>query len=218
MDQIAAKLPSLSLSTEQPKNKRQETLSVTSPIGRPSSALSLRSSPFAMSQDKHGKDIVNVGEIKFGFDSRVPIDSLRALYLRPHYITAIGEDTPPLDATISRFIPEDLVNYQSKSLFYPNDNTISYTTLSRFPPVKLIPHADQKRILVTGGAGFVGSHLVDRLMLLGHQVTVVDNFFTGSKTTIGHWVGHPNFEMIRHDVVEPFMIECDRKPICKTES
>ncbi|KAG8865268.1 UDP-glucuronic acid decarboxylase 1 [Tulasnella sp. 330] len=163
-----------------------------------------------MSQDKQGKDIVNVGANKFGFDCRVPIDNLRALYLRPHYVTAVGEATPPLDETISRFIPDDLVDYQSKSLFYPKDNTISYTTLSRFPPVKLIPHADQKRVLVTGGAGFVGSHLVDRLMLLGHQVTVLDNFFTGSKTTISHWVGHPNFEMIRHDVVEPFMIECDQ--------
>ncbi|KAG8885889.1 UDP-glucuronic acid decarboxylase 1 [Tulasnella sp. 331] len=210
MDQSTAKLPSLSLSIDQLKVKRQDTLSVSSPIGRPSSALSLRSSPFAMSQDKQGKDIVNVGANKFGFDCRVPIDNLRALYLRPHYVTAVGEATPPLDETISRFIPDDLVDYQSKSLFYPKDNTISYTTLSRFPPVKLIPHADQKRVLVTGGAGFVGSHLVDRLMLLGHQVTVLDNFFTGSKTTISHWVGHPNFEMIRHDVVEPFMIECDQ--------
>ena len=67
-----------------------------------------------------------------------------------------------------------------------------------------------RRVLVTGGAGFVGSHLVDRLMLLGHEVTVLDNFFTGSKTGLSHWVGHPNFELVRHDVVEPFMIECDR--------
>ncbi|KAG9014959.1 UDP-glucuronic acid decarboxylase 1 [Tulasnella sp. JGI-2019a] len=211
MDQRApAKVPTLSLSTDQPKPRRQDTLAAPSPIGRPGSALSLRSSPFAMSQDKQGKDIVNVGELKFGFDCRVPIDSLRALYLRPHYVTSVGEDTPPLDATISRFIPADLADYQSKSIFHPKDNTISYTTLSRFPPVKLIPHAEQKRILVTGGAGFVGSHLVDRLMLLGHQVTVIDNFFTGSKTTISHWVGHPNFELIRHDVVEPIMIECDQ--------
>jgi len=56
----------------------------------------------------------------------------------------------------------------------------------------------------------VGSHLVDRLMLLGHEVTVLDNFFTGSKTSISHWVGHPNFELVRHDVVQPFMIECDQ--------
>ena len=76
--------------------------------------------------------------------------------------------------------------------------------------MKLLAPSQRKRILVTGGAGFVGSHLVDRLMLLGHEVTVLDNFFTGSKTTVSHWVGHPNFELVRHDVVEPFMIECDR--------
>ena len=80
----------------------------------------------------------------------------------------------------------------------------------RFPPVKLLAPSQRKRVLVTGGAGFVGSHLVDRLMLLGHEVTVLDNFFTGSKTTVSHWVGHPNFELVRHDVVEPFMTECDR--------
>jgi len=101
--------------------------------------------------------------------------------------------------------------YQSKSIYHPETHSISYTTLSRFPPVKLLPPIERKRILVTGGAGFVGSHLVDRLMILGHEVTVLDNFFTGSKTTVNHWIGHPNFEMVRHDVVEPFMIECDRK-------
>ena len=101
--------------------------------------------------------------------------------------------------------------YQSKSIYHPDTRSISYTTLSRFPPVKLLPPSDRKRILVTGGAGFVGSHLVDRLMLLGHEVTVLDNFYTGFKTTVSHWIGHPNFEMVRHDVVEPFMIECDRK-------
>lgn len=106
---------------------------------------------------------------------------------------------------------EDQQNaYQSKSIYHPADNSISYTTLTRFSPVKLLPSSQRKRVLVTGGAGFVGSHLVDRLMLLGHEVTVLDNFFTGSKTTVSHWVGHPNFELVRHDVVEPFMIECDR--------
>lgn len=194
--------------------RRQETLSVSSPIARPGSALSLRSSPFAMSKDKQGNDIVNVGEDKFGFDSRVPIDALRSLYLRPHYVTTTEDedvDDVEQEKFHGLFINENAADHQSKSIFHPNDNTISYTTLSRFPPVKLIPHAARKRILITGGAGFVGSHLVDRLMLLGHEVTVLDNFFTGSKTTVSHWVGHPNFEMVRHDVIEPFMIECDRK-------
>jgi UDP-glucuronate decarboxylase len=138
------------------------------------------------------------------------------LYLRPHYAARIG------DLNSDALLKEDgqdqqhakfnkgLTAYQSKSIYYPETNSISYTTLSRFTPVKLLPPSERKRILVTGGAGFVGSHLVDRLMLLGHEVTVLDNFFTGSKTTVSHWIGHPNFEMVRHDVVEPFMIECDR--------
>jgi len=52
----------------------------------------------------------------------------------------------------------------------------------------------RKKILVTGGAGFVGSHLVDKLMMEGHEVTVLDNFFTGQKKNVGHWLHHPNFK------------------------
>jgi UDP-glucuronate decarboxylase len=76
-----------------------------------------------------------------------------------------------------------------------------------YPKVKFYPLDDQKRILVTGGSGFVGSHLVDRLMLEGHRVTVADNFFTGSKRNIEHWIGHPNFELITHDIVNPLYLE-----------
>ena len=60
---------------------------------------------------------------------------------------------------------------------------------------------------ITGGAGFVGSHLVDRLMMQGHEVTVVDNFFTGRKRNVEHWIGHENFELINHDVVNSLYIE-----------
>lgn len=76
-----------------------------------------------------------------------------------------------------------------------------------YPKVRFYPLNDQKRILITGGSGFVGSHLVDRLMLDGHRVTVADNFFTGSKRNIEHWVGHPNFELITHDIVNPLYLE-----------
>ncbi|KAF9917564.1 UDP-glucuronic acid decarboxylase 1 [Lobosporangium transversale] len=90
------------------------------------------------------------------------------------------------------------------------DNTLSFPHTPSFPAVKALPSHERKRILVTGGAGFVGSHLVDRLMLMGHEVIVLDNFFTGSKRNVQHWMGHPHFELIRHDVVDPFMIEVDQ--------
>ncbi|THU44565.1 hypothetical protein C4D60_Mb02t08710 [Musa balbisiana] len=66
------------------------------------------------------------------------------------------------------------------------------------------------RIVVTGGAGFVGSHLVDRLIERGDSVIVVDNFFTGQKENVMHHFGNPNFELIRHDVVEPLLLEVDQ--------
>ena len=67
----------------------------------------------------------------------------------------------------------------------------------------------QKRILITGGAGFLGSHLCDRLTEDGHDVLCLDNFFTGAKSNIGHLIGRPNFELIRHDLVHPIFLEVD---------
>jgi UDP-glucuronate decarboxylase len=66
------------------------------------------------------------------------------------------------------------------------------------------------RILVTGGAGFIGSHLIDRLIKEGHDVICLDNFYTGSKRNIQKWSNHPQFEAIRHDITEPIRVEVDR--------
>lgn len=66
-----------------------------------------------------------------------------------------------------------------------------------------------KRILVTGGAGFIGSHLCEKLLDLGNEVICLDNFFTGSKQKVRHLVGNPLFEIVRHDVTMPFYIEVD---------
>lgn len=66
------------------------------------------------------------------------------------------------------------------------------------------------RILVTGGAGFLGSHLIDRLMAQEHDIICLDNFFTGRKENVAHHLGKPNFELVRHDVTEPFRMEVDR--------
>ncbi|KAL4704821.1 hypothetical protein ACJJTC_001296 [Scirpophaga incertulas] len=79
----------------------------------------------------------------------------------------------------------------------------------KYPDVTYLGHKERKRILVTGGAGFVGSHLVDILMTQGHEVIVVDNFFTGRKRNVEHWFGHRNFEMIHHDIVNPLYVEAD---------
>jgi UDP-glucuronate decarboxylase len=67
----------------------------------------------------------------------------------------------------------------------------------------------RKRILVTGGAGFLGSHLIDRLIGQGHDILCVDNLFTGTKRNIDHLSGHPQFEFMRHDVTFPLFVEVD---------
>ncbi|QCS48168.1 SDR family oxidoreductase [Picosynechococcus sp. PCC 11901] len=66
------------------------------------------------------------------------------------------------------------------------------------------------RILVTGGAGFIGSHLIDRLMTEGHEVICLDNFYTGRKHNLLQWIGNPYFEMVRHDITEPIRLEVDQ--------
>ncbi len=66
-----------------------------------------------------------------------------------------------------------------------------------------------KRILVTGGAGFLGSHLCERLVEMGHDVICLDNFFTSQKSNVAHLLGKPNFELIRHDITLPIYLEVD---------
>jgi len=69
--------------------------------------------------------------------------------------------------------------------------------------------SQQRRVLVTGGAGFIGSHLCDRLIAAGHEVLCVDNFYTGSRRNIRHLLGNPAFELIRHDITFPLYVEVD---------
>jgi UDP-glucuronate decarboxylase len=67
-----------------------------------------------------------------------------------------------------------------------------------------------KRILVTGGAGFLGSHLCDQLIASGAEVICLDNFFTGSRSNVSHLLSNPHFEIVRHDLVEPILLEVDQ--------
>jgi UDP-glucuronate decarboxylase len=69
---------------------------------------------------------------------------------------------------------------------------------------------NQKTVLVTGGAGFIGSHLCERLLSDGHEVLCADNFFTGSKENVRHLLDNKHFEMIRHDVIDPLVVEVDQ--------
>src|ERR1051326_5514915 len=72
-----------------------------------------------------------------------------------------------------------------------------------------MPNPQEKKLLVTGGAGFLGSHLCERLLELGHDVLCVDNFFTGTKSNIAHLLKHPRFELMRHDVTFLLYIEVE---------
>ena len=82
-------------------------------------------------------------------------------------------------------------------------SAVAFATRTSYPPVKKLARTERKRILVTGGAGFVGSHLVDRLMFLGHDVVVLDSFFSGNKTTLSHWVCVPfQPDLVRFDLLK----------------
>lgn len=102
-----------------------------------------------------------------------------------------------------RFLEEDAAFKSLKHTSGPVD-------AKKYPPVRRLLEPDKKRILITGGCGFVGSHLVDRLMRDGHEVHVVDNFFTGRRRNVEHWIGHENFQLLNHDVILPLMIEVDQ--------
>jgi FlaA1/EpsC-like NDP-sugar epimerase len=78
------------------------------------------------------------------------------------------------------------------------------------PQNNMKKNSTQIRILVTGGAGFLGSHLCERLVLEGCDVICVDNYFTGSKDNISHLLNKPNFELLRHDVTFPLYVEVDQ--------
>lgn len=123
----------------------------------------------------------------------------------------IGSTFFILQPTLSRLGPSEPTSTIPRTI-----STIDRVS-TRFPaiPAKLgrVPAGISRRrsrIVVTGGAGFVGSHLVDKLIKRGDDVIVIDNFFTGRKENLVHHFGNPRFELIRHDVVEPILLEVDQ--------
>lgn len=130
------------------------------------------------------------------FRSRAP--NLKQQSIRKNNIKDTGRSL----STVERRFVADQALLASQSLPTKTTPNVLYTDR--------LPDHLRKKILVTGGAGFVGSHLVDKLMMQGHEVIVVDNFFTGQKKNINHWIHHPNFTLLVHDVIEPIMLEVDQ--------
>ena len=138
----------------------------------------------------------------------------------------IGSTFFILQPTLSRLVPTEAHSSIPGSIStdtsttavvsYTQDSSGSYSSNSNRPlhgKVGRIPVGigrRRMRIVVTGGAGFVGSHLVDKLIGRGDEVIVIDNFFTGRKGNVVHLFGNPRFELIRHDVVEPILLEVDQ--------
>ncbi|KAJ0987726.1 hypothetical protein J5N97_006082 [Dioscorea zingiberensis] len=107
------------------------------------------------------------------------------------------------------------ISNSSSHLVLPQPTATTTTTLPSvsFGAARRVPAGLKqrgRRVVVTGGAGFVGSHLVDKLLARGDSVIVIDNFFTGRKENLVHHFGDPRFELIRHDVVEPILLEVDQ--------
>nr|AGK44116.1 UDP-glucuronate decarboxylase protein 1 [Populus tomentosa] len=116
--------------------------------------------------------------------------------------------------TLSRLNPSDPTTHSSlsSSIYHDSSSGSSGFFSKRTFPGRVPAGIGRKslRIVVTGGAGFVGCHLVDKLISRGDEVIVIDNFFTGRKENLVHLFGNPRFELIRHDVVEPILLEVDQ--------
>ncbi|KAE8690515.1 UDP-glucuronic acid decarboxylase 4 [Hibiscus syriacus] len=126
----------------------------------------------------------------------------------------IGSTFFILQPTLSRLGPsENHPRSFSKDDVVTHTRDFSFSTRPIHGKVGRVPVGISRRrmrIVVTGGAGFVGSHLVDKLIGRGDEVIVIDNFFTGRKENVVHLFGNPTFELIRHDVVEPILLEVDQ--------
>lgn len=158
------------------------------------------------------KSIVSTEDEKFFFSN--PLQRLSQsnnvqaeVKSRPEVTSKSTNDLPSAEIKDLREAKERIRDLEGKLMHI--ETKIDNKILKSFPVVKFLNYKNRKRILVTGGAGFVGSHLVDRLMIAGHEIIVVDNFFTGRKRNVEHWVGHENFELVHHDIIRPLYLEVD---------
>lgn len=126
------------------------------------------------------------------------------------FFTVIPSSSNPHAPITDAYISSELTQPQPHRSMYQNGHLMTGFGINSVGKVPLGLKRKGLRILVTGGAGFVGSHLVDRLMSRGDSVIVADNFFTGRKENVVHHFGNPRFELIRHDVVEPILLEVDQ--------
>uniref|UniRef100_A0AC35FHI2 UDP-glucuronate decarboxylase n=1 Tax=Panagrolaimus sp. PS1159 TaxID=55785 RepID=A0AC35FHI2_9BILA len=130
-------------------------------------------------------------------------------YYAPHYLVI-----KPQESITEIEILKEQVDSMKRTIERLNHQVSSDIVIERpnnsFPKTKPRSEGSRLRILVTGGTGFVGSHLVDKLMKQGHEVIALDNYFTGRKRNVEQWIGHPNFELVHHDVVNPYYIEVDQ--------
>lgn len=124
----------------------------------------------------------------------------------------IGSTFFIIQPTLSGITPSDPQSPPHTSLSITNRDAVYQRNVQPKVAVRIPVGIGRRRlrIVVTGGAGFVGSHLVDKLIARGDDVIVVDNFFTGRKENVMHHFGDPKFELIRHDVVEPILLEVDQ--------
>ncbi|KAL1921344.1 uncharacterized protein VTP21DRAFT_11060 [Calcarisporiella thermophila] len=171
--------------------------------------MSLPSNSQSATEEKHEDGVSNALERPNpAFDLKYDFD-----WLAPDGYTVTHVGHPSVNSYVALSVLQQIYNPKLPfdRVFNKADKTVTFQHYPKnYPPVRYLRPGERKRILVTGGAGFVGSHLVDRLMIMGHEVICVDNFFTGSKRNIEHWMGHPHFELIRHDVVDPLVIEVDQ--------
>lgn len=123
--------------------------------------------------------------------------------MKPLGVATVESITSPEIQTSSQSTPTplEMTSRIIENIKHLSTQSVPTATTPQVIKTQTLPDGKKKRIMVTGGAGFVGSHLVDKLMGLGHEVIVLDNFFTGQRKNVEHWIHHPNFRYVYPDLI-----------------